>query len=342
MIKNKLACFYFPTNALFVDDDPDFLKSLRLCLDEELTYQYEHNPVKALEKLKEPSSSVQFIGQYISLLKEADIEIGAEIENQDYTNTYFNIDISGFHKKMYDPNRFKELSLVVVDYSMPPMDGIEFCKRLSSHPIQKVMMTGYADDNLAINAFNEGIIQKFIRKHDQNFERVLNDIVYEMEYAYFQKLSAVIMQNLVLRPQSCLNDPIFIDFFEKLRKEKGLIEYYLVDEAGCFLFLDMLGNIYWLIVQTEEDMNHYHHVAEDYDAPKKIINPLKKREKILFLFSKADKYDVSVEDWGPYLHHANVLTGEKGTYYYSFIEGKSVYDIDVDKITSYDTYRYSK
>ena len=51
-------------------------------------------------------------------------------------------------------NASREVSVVVVDYFMPEMDGVTFCRRLNNPSIGKILLTGRAEDSVAIEAFN--------------------------------------------------------------------------------------------------------------------------------------------------------------------------------------------
>ncbi len=60
----------------------------------------------------------------------------------------------------------KKVALVISDMNMPEMDGIEFLSRVKqiNPTITRIMLTGKADLNVAIQAVNEGSIFRFLTK----------------------------------------------------------------------------------------------------------------------------------------------------------------------------------
>ncbi len=60
----------------------------------------------------------------------------------------------------------RDVSLVISDYSMPRMNGLELLGMVkSSHPhILTIMLTGQAEMQVAIQAINEAGVYKFIQK----------------------------------------------------------------------------------------------------------------------------------------------------------------------------------
>ena len=60
----------------------------------------------------------------------------------------------------------REVSLVISDYNMPQMNGLEFLKRVKTlYPhILTIMLTGQAEMEIAVQAINEAGVYKFIQK----------------------------------------------------------------------------------------------------------------------------------------------------------------------------------
>lgn len=73
----------------------------------------------------------------------------------------------------------KKIALVISDMNMPEMDGIEFLSqvKLANPTITRIMLTGKADLNVAIQAVNEGNIFRFLTKPTtpDMLERIIDD-----------------------------------------------------------------------------------------------------------------------------------------------------------------------
>ena len=68
--------------------------------------------------------------------------------------------------------------LVISDFLMPQMNGLEFLKRVKElYPeVSKIILTGYADKENAINAINEVGIYKYLEKPWNNEDLLINTI----------------------------------------------------------------------------------------------------------------------------------------------------------------------
>jgi 1,4-dihydroxy-2-naphthoyl-CoA synthase len=58
---------------------------------------------------------------------------------------------------------------------IPGMDGFRFCFARKDKNIQKILLTGAADEEIAIDAFNTGCINRFLRKRSCYMEDDTSD-----------------------------------------------------------------------------------------------------------------------------------------------------------------------
>ena len=79
----------------------------------------------------------------------------------------------------------ENIEIVVSDHLMPEMTGIEFFALASRlHPnVVRIMLTGQADVDLAIQAINEGQVHRFLTKpwDDGQLKFILRDAAREVE-----------------------------------------------------------------------------------------------------------------------------------------------------------------
>ncbi len=80
-----------------------------------------------------------------------------------------NINIEAIRNELFNANRFDEVITLVLDYAMPGMTGLEVFKKLNKLSVRKILLTGEAGLDLALEAFNEGIIYKFILKNTPDY-----------------------------------------------------------------------------------------------------------------------------------------------------------------------------
>lgn len=328
----KISLCYYPTSTIFVDDNKDFFISISTNLITEsglLCYFYDE-PHLALRFLNEQYQADPFINRCIV----------SDDENDDPANhVVVNLDVTAIHKEIYNPKRFSQTATLVIDYGMPGTNGADFCQQVKDEYIKKIMLTGEADKDLAVQLFNERKIDKFITKDATNLTTMLTQALAQMQQDYFLNLSAIALNQSNKQSRKLLkylSDPAFITLFDKVRHQVQAIEYYLLDNQGSFLFLDKDAKPSCLIVVSDEEMDAYYNIAKYGDATEQVIKSLENRTKLPYFPASLER-KIPPFTWEKYLYPAEVVEG-KERYYYSFITNPKIPDIRLDKISSYQNY----
>jgi CheY-like chemotaxis protein len=325
----SLPTCFFPSTALFVDDSRDFLLNFVLQLDEGLAYRIFDSPEKALDCIQQKRCELELLSQ--SCLSEY-----TEAKNCPLTNHTINLDLAAIHAEVYNPKRFSEISVVIVDYAMPSMNGLDFCRQIEDTHIKKILLTGQADEKLAIEAFNQGLIHRYIKKSDPNVAALITKGIHELQLQYFQSMSDMVVRMLSVTSPSCLRDKEFAQQFWNICREKGIVEFYLADNSGSFLMLDDDANISFLIVKNEADMCLHYDLALDNGASEEVLDQLMNREKIP-CFWQSNSLSPQWNEWSNCLVPAQkYISDEK--YYYAYVQGAVLFDVRLDKILSYHHY----
>ncbi len=308
-MQNQMLSCFFPSTVVFIDDKTAYLRGLLSAIDMNyIVPKMFENPVEA----------VQFINQQSSILQRSFL---SPLDELPADHVGFDIDIRSFHQKILQQNlRFRELTVVVCDYAMPQKNGLEVLQEVKNKDLKTIMLTGEADELLAVEAFNRGLIDHFMRKSVTNFTEKLNSIILSLQQDYIMRITDLMINNIVLGrlPSPCvLTDPAFINLFNFIKQQHHIAEYYLIDEHGGYLLLDQKGQTFFLAILDPAALDSFLQFAIDEQAPAPIIEKLKSKQFVPFFYSDED-LNTPPRDWDSYLYPAQTLEGQQ-TYYYCLI-----------------------
>lgn len=320
-----MMCCYYPTRTIAIDDDVDFLRMMtqHLGISDCVSYS---SPHKAIQSLKDQKSFQRLQSR---ILKTT---FAPEAINSNPEDHAFLINMRGLHEEIYSIERFQDVSVLIVDYHMDELSGIEVCETLSKHPAKKILLTGGIDkEKVAIEAFNKGIIHRFINKSDPNFPTQLKQAISVLKESYFLDLTSAIFP--YTSNTNILQHPSYVNFLRNLQCQFEAVEYYQFETTGSGILLDAKGSPVWFIVKHESEMENYEKLARDQDGSEKIIKALANRELLPFFFSDQD-YENSVANWNQFLYPAQKLQG-LSEYYYTIFKGHIRDNLVQEKIVPY-------
>jgi len=289
--------FYFPTQAVLVDDDPDFLEGISLMLNKSLSYKLFQSAAAALKYVNDAHRHVDFLQRCYTSYKTGPQE----------SDALTHIDIGKLHHEVLNGFRFQTCSTVIVDYSMPEMNGLDFLKGLRNPFIKKVLLTGQADMELAIKAFNQQLIDQFIDKHDPRLKPKLNATIAAFQDQYFRSSFKLITDPILANNRDgFLTSPEFQEFFAELRKQIGCVEYYMLDTPHSgYLMLDADGARRCLLVYSQPALDEHVEQLQQIGAPGELVAMMKGGQVL-------PVYDVAAVP----ITHKHPFIAEWSDYYY--------------------------
>lgn len=331
--RTKIYPYYYPTTVLVLDDDPAFLDSFVFRYGEELLFRPCRQPTVALEHVH--WASLALTRHHRCLISQPDGREGDDWSPADRTVT---VRPSLIRELARDERRFEEVSVAIVDYDMPCLDGIEFCRRIKSLPVRKIMLTGKVDEKMAVAAFNERIIDRFIIKHDVDAGGKFVTAVTQLQEEYFGEVTAPAARVLDAHGPSFLTDPTFTRFCRAILEREGIAEYYLSAEPPGLLMVRPDGRLRFLLVQDEAALRFHQEMAGDCGvAPRELIEQLGCRDRQPWFPTAHGYYDVSCLAWQNHLYPADRVG--TGGWYCSVIEADpGRFGLD-GRIPSCDAYR---
>lgn len=325
--QEQMPVLKFPTTVMLVDDDQVLLDNLALYLEEKIPAITFSKPKEALNYLQK-REALEAKLKKICFKKTSGVELDITEET-----AIIQCDYLALSSLLYDPQRFSTVAVALIDYAMPKMDGLDFCRKIKDKLIRKIMFTGKADTKLAVKAFNQKIIDQFILKNaSEKIEADIYSALIKEQDIYFKNLSSLFPNSGFKNTKTTR---AFLKILEKFETDNKLVEWYQFDQQGSRLGLDSQGKIYWLILRSQEDLEKSLAFARDNNAPKTAIQALINQTHLLFLFSEHEKH-LPAKEWNEYIFP---ITGviDDSTISYAIIRD-NFFSLNRKKIVSYNDY----
>jgi len=306
-MQHVLPLFYFKPTICWIDDDELFLRTAAFSLGSDYECLTFDNPNKAIQYFKNYQSYLSSVS-FMRELVESDSFGGAR-------NCPVDVNIGQIKNLETMHDKLHEITVAVIDYNMHGMNGLELCKLLKTYPCKKILLTGDATHYEAVKAFNEGLIDQFIRKDDKTAD-ILKATIDQLTQHYFHDASKVIIANMEASKSSVVTDPVFVDFFNVWCRENRIEEYYLINRQGSFLVKNNEGMFAHFVVMSEQDNAEFIALHDEaIDEVGSLLSQVEKGLLIPFFGESQDSWTVDLSDWDKYFYPAQTLKGKQNYYW---------------------------
>jgi CheY-like chemotaxis protein len=310
--------YHHPSLTVLVDDSASFLRSLAFQLDPSLPRKAFHDACRAIDWVRQQSQEMP--APEASIL--AKVDTYPAVAQQHATG----LNLDEVCRISSRPIRFMTPTVLVVDYSMPQMNGIEFCEALSDLPCKKILLTGIADQNVAVAAFNRGLIHRYIRKNDDDALQHLGDEILALQRDYFSSRSEMLRGCLLMHDYHFVTDPAVSELVGEICLRHRIVEHYLFPNPAGVLLLESNGCARLLVVESESGMDAHVEVARDNGAPLSLSAALEERRVVPNFFGGDGMYAPEFgERWHRHTQPAQVCEGRERYYW-------AVFDIPPDAL----------
>ena len=294
-MNNSLPICLYPTRKIVIDDDSIFSDSILLTLNGNNFISY-NSPKKALN---------YFLHEYQPTLTKADlISKNSEILDSSTQHT-INIDIEKL-KKMLTNHSPTDISVLLIDYHMPEMKGIDLLNEIRHLPIKKVLITGEHDYKIGVDAFNSNLVDAYLRKDDPDLSKKLKLITSELGWKYFTELSSLITD---IPSFNYLKNIHLVKAFKEFVRENDITAFCLTHIDGNFLTYNANGEMKHVLIRSKAQLDDLATIAEEDGGSSQLIEQLKQRKMIPF-FDSFEYWQVPACEWSRFLFPAADIPGD--------------------------------
>jgi response regulator RpfG family c-di-GMP phosphodiesterase len=293
-----LPVCYFQSRKLFVDDDVNFIQSILLQKQNQQCSTI-NNPHQALDYLLNEYQSA-----LPNLYKNDDNII--DDENQ----RLLSIDVQKIQHFVAEQQK-NEIGVLFVDYQMPTMSGVDFLRQIKHLPMKKILFTGYEDYQVGIQAFNEGLIDGYLRKGDVEFMNLLNAMESDLEWKFFQTISEKLS---VMDGFSYLKSPAMNNYLKGMLERREIHTFSLSNLQGDFTLIDTQNNEHTLLVRDKSELAELATLAEEDGATSAVVAQLENGEAIPY-FNGQPSWQTPASEWEGNMQALKRLADNEDYYY---------------------------
>lgn len=307
-----MPLFSYPTTVALIDDDQLFLKSMTRILGQNhlmKTFSDSREALNYFENYKSILTSVPFLRAC------SDYESYDEIGHMPV-----DINSSTLMELRNRSERNQDISVVVIDYNMPKINGLELCRQLRGLPFKKILLTGDVEHSAAVAAFNEGLIDRFVRKDNQNLIEEIENHLTELQKQNTIDNTRGLLSHLEADRRLSISDPLFCTFFKNWCIKNNIHEHYLMDKQGNFIVVDNKGESFYFIIHTNKTLSEFVDLHEDDEGVTDLIDAVSKRKLIPFFGIGTEAWQKKESEWSEHFYVPQLFEG-KEKYYWTVIKG---------------------
>lgn len=164
-------------------------------------------------------------------------------------------------------SRFDLTQVCVVDYSMPAMNGLQVLDELVGWSGSRVLLTGQADEQIAVKAFNQGLLEQFIPKQSANITRLLTDSIQRLLDEPRDGNAQAWRTTLSREQLTLVSAPAICRRLAALAGERQWVEHVVIGNPFGILALDAAGQAFWLQLEPAARLAELAELAEYHGVP---------------------------------------------------------------------------
>ena len=260
-----------PGGVIFLDDDPDYLDMLGEVMPPAWFVRLFLRPVACIDLLQEDAR-----------LREKDAWAQQDIINR-WRDGALLIPQILHYWRADAAARFALVQVAVVDYAMPAMSGLRVLGELQDWPGARILLTGRADEQLAVSAFNRGLINQFVPKQSPDIRLRVIGAIEDLRNQPDRRHQQIWRATLSLDQQALLDDPLISQALDNLAQAQGWNEYLVIGKPFGMLALGAQGNASWLQLEPAANLEELAEIAQSQGWEMQTVQDIRNGAKLVDL-----------------------------------------------------------
>lgn len=240
--------FHRPGAIVFLDDDPDYLEMLAMVLPRQWHVKLFLRPRTCINQLQQEPP-----------LWEADAWAQQEIIDNWRTGSPLIPQLLQYWSARSE--RYSFTKVCVFDYAMPGMDGLQALSELTDWPGGRILLTGQADEHVAVSAFNRGLIDQFIAKQTPDISQHLVSVVQRMLHRPQLRHTQIWRATLTQPQHALLQVPSVARQLSSLATDQW-VEHVVIGQPFGVLGMNAEGLVSWLQLEPASGLAELAELAE--------------------------------------------------------------------------------
>lgn len=254
--KSQFPLYRRPGSVVFIDDEHDYLDMIGLVMPSHWQVELFMRPQACLDYFQSAMDDWT-----------ADLHEQQQIIDRWHQGTALVPQLLAYWRRNKD--RYALPRVLVVDYAMPAMNGLALLERLSEWTGACVLLSGRADEHIAVNAFNRGLLEQFIPKQTPDIARRVHETV-----ARLLEIPNVTQDQFwrsTLNPAQlmALRQPAITDALRNYASSHW-VESVMIGCPFGILGLDEVGQLSWLQLEFSANLDELAELAALQSVPKTV------------------------------------------------------------------------
>lgn len=249
MSEPKFPLYHRPSSLVFLDDEPSYLEMLAMVMPREQNILF----------FTRVNDYKDYVGAK-ALEWQLDLNCHQEILRKWYEGQALPQQIFDYWTQQ--GQRYTLPLTAVVDYAMPAATGLQVLKESPAWPTYRVLLTGKADEQVAIAAFNDGWIDRFLTKQHPDLARQLLRHVHQLSSSPILSHESLWLNAMRSDRRLALQQRATQHALNEWLATHRCIEYVILPEPFGLLALDRNAHAHWLQFELAHDLHNAADVAE--------------------------------------------------------------------------------